>query len=315
MRTPSIFKVITQLGLAILLAMMGACSDPEPTLDAGPDAGEDAGPDAGEDAGEDASDDSSEPSPTYTFVLDSIGVPPTAAGGQAPGFDLDDQATHSIGGDACQDRHLDFISPTGQPGVDNQFVGSVIDIVRDFVPSFSPQRALQAEMQRGRLLLGVRLRDVDDLVNDDDIALDLIVVRPSSCEEDLCPLTTSIAATEGWRVHNEDVTSEVRGSISNGRLMVYAETLPVSFPVDDILVDLTIHHASFAADITSAGLRNGAFGGAVEIEETVALANSLRSGTGGLVRATLQNSADVEIEEECNGLSIGAAFAGVSATF
>ena len=297
---PSSFGIGNSLlGLVGFAAVVAGCPAPQTFPDAGGDAP--SGTDAPAIEGT-----------TYTFVLDAITTPPTAAGGQAPGFNLDGQVTY-LPGDACTSRQTDFVSPEGVMGVDNQFVGSVVGLVRQFVPTFSPQRALNGEMQRGRLLLGVRLRGVEDLANDERVAVDLMILRPSSCETDTCALTTSIAAVEAWRVYDDALATNLTGSIRRGRLEVHADALPLAFTVGELSIALTLYQASLAADVSAAGLQRGAFGGAVRIDETAALADSLRAGTGSLVVNALSDAADFSTGSECDALSLGAAFAGVTA--
>jgi len=82
------------------------------------------------------------------------------------GFDLDGEDGQGDG--PC--AHTDYAGPDGAPGVDYGFL-HVMDMIRPARPGQTIETVLASAPSQGLIRIGIRLTDVDDLENDDDVRL------------------------------------------------------------------------------------------------------------------------------------------------
>ncbi|MCO4761312.1 MAG: hypothetical protein KC502_07400 [Myxococcales bacterium] len=85
------------------------------------------------------------------------------------GFDLD--GTDTQGDGICP--HTDYVSPSGTKGVDYGFL-HVMDMIRPVRPGQTVEVVLKSAPAQGLMRIGLRLKGVDDLLEDDDVSVQIV---------------------------------------------------------------------------------------------------------------------------------------------
>jgi hypothetical protein len=314
--------------VAALCALVGmACSGregPPAEVDAGADAGEavdagfDAGTDAGgeEDAGTDAGPIDAGPltGDTYFYVLDVIDLGAEGPDGIAPGFDLDG-TTDEI----CRREDWTSPAPESMPGIDN----SLGPILADGEEQFRVREALALNVSSGRLILLARLRGVDSFEDDPRVELDVLFgVLPDGV---FAPMLTGSRYVPGQtfdldaRALDEDgmtALSQLPASIVDGRLQAGPGTLPLTVPFGTELVTLELGQVRLAVDVSEEGLSNGVVGGALDVEDTIAVLSDVDGLDAELVRTALETFADLDPQvgrNDCRSISVALVFDATTA--
>ena len=123
---------------------------------------------------------------SVTYVVSEISAPSAPDGNVAPGFNLDEKVSDGTGTATCEDLVEDFVSPTGETGVDNQFTGQLAGLLGSLA-DVDIQMTIDQQIAEGGLLLALTVNDVNSFENDSSVTLDLAIVKPASCTEDSCP--------------------------------------------------------------------------------------------------------------------------------
>jgi hypothetical protein len=139
------------------------------------------------------------PPVSVTYIVSAISAPSApSASGEAPGFNLDDKVSDGTGTATCEDLVEDFVSPTGETGVDNQFTGQLAGLLGSLA-DVNIQETIDTQIAEGGLLLALTVNDVNSFDNDSSVTLDLAIVKPASCAEDTCPPAGGVVtADQAW---------------------------------------------------------------------------------------------------------------------
>jgi hypothetical protein len=86
----------------------------------------------------------------------------------ADGLNLDGQDTETADPASCS--QIDFTSPSGEKGIDNQF-GSLLPLIESYVGTENIGQLLSTAIANGQLLIVMAIDDLDDPVNDDDVTV------------------------------------------------------------------------------------------------------------------------------------------------
>ncbi|MCB9729972.1 MAG: hypothetical protein H6744_17160 [Deltaproteobacteria bacterium] len=162
------------LALGLLLGAAACDGGGGETTDA--DASADPGP--AEVAGSPDADASSDPGPIGACgplgqprmtVIQSLRFARESESGAVWGIDIDGAVTAA--GDPTGCGRADFTSPSGQPGVDNQF--ATLAPILDELGGSSLDEPVETAIRTGELLLLVELQSVDDLVDDACLSVEI----------------------------------------------------------------------------------------------------------------------------------------------
>jgi hypothetical protein len=256
---------------------------------------------------------------TYTFVLDMMDLGHPVAGGDptiVPGFDLDGRV--SDGTDAASCRQVDYVSPHGDPGIDNQLGPAMVE-----VPDVDVTGDLERAVQRGRLILLARISHVDDLVNDDCVDFDVLFGRmpegmtaPATGVDDRFMPGQTFDVSERTLLPDGEPRFHMGGAtIVNGRVDgTSADAVPFQIPTPGgDMTELSLLRPRIAADVSESGIENGVLGGRLDVEDTIGALSPVAPPV--LVDALLRGLADLEPDERgiCQSVSAAAVFAGVPA--
>jgi hypothetical protein len=202
--------------------------------------------------------------------------------------------------------------------VDNQLGPAIVE-----VPGVDVSADLAADITRGRLLLMVRLRHVDDLVADDCVDADVLfaempagMTAPEMDESDrFMPGQTFDVSAETVAADGQPRVTFEGATITAGHLEASAEMeVPFQIPTPDgDLVELVLEDPMVAADITPDGLYDGLLGGRLDKADTI---NALSFAADPLlVDALIRGLADLDPDERgmCQSVSAAMVYAGVPA--
>jgi len=320
-------KKRTLITIATVAALLGAgCTDGEAPYESSGDPLPDPPP-MTDDAGTEPPPDPVTPpttptecvgGETYVYVLDQIDLGYATGEDETivPGFDLDGQV--SDGTDLASCRQADYTSPDGVPGIDNQLGPAIVQ-----VPGINVSDELATDIARGALLLLVRLRHVDDLVNDDCVEADVLfaempegMAAPEMADgERFMPGQTFDVAGETVFADGAPRFTFEGATITAGHLEAATETsVPFQIPTPDgTLVELTLNHPKVAADVDDSGVYNGVLGGRLDKADTI---NALSFAADPLlVDALIRGLADLDPDEagRCQSVSAAVVYEGVPA--
>lgn len=268
------------------------------------------------DTGPGASDSPASAPMSVTYIVGAITIPDMPdAMNRVPGFNLD--ATDSMDGTGvgCVAANPDYTSLTGEAGVDNLFVGSLVGTLQT-VGSINVQTSVSEQIASGALLLAMRVNDVNSFTTDTSVTLDLFLVKQGDCAGETCPVTGSVMVGQAWRQRSVAYATGVMGSITAGSLRATVPTLPLSFTASGNMINLDIQNANIGATITATGLANGQIGGGIAFAQLVSIAQMLMPA---LTEATLRGLIQADLNPRasdantCDGISVGLGFNGVSA--
>jgi hypothetical protein len=254
---------------------------------------------------------------TYTYVIHVLNIGQADPAGDpniVPGFDLDRRVSNEDDPEGC--FHLDFVSPPpdSERGVDNQWgpilasVGSSLDI----------EGSIQASIQRGELILLVRLSGVGDTRADDAITAELLEGVPASGTPTLDP-TGGLAPGQTF-VAGRSITAAT-GRIAAGRALLgfseLALAVPLMGPSSTGAVSTTMRDGELRFDVAPDELRLGVMGGALDVEETVIaiVASAPDDIPESLARSILEGQADLAPDAmgNCREISNAMVFEAVTA--
>lgn len=262
----------------------------------------------------DAPEDTPAPSGTRLAAVNTLGFTRRLDDGSVPGFNLDDRV--SDGGDRDTCGKMDYVSPDGTEGVDNQLA--------TLVPLFEGigigalEGLVQNSIKEGGLLIMLETSGVDDEIDDPSVDVTLRFGQGTPL------LGTDGLLLSGQTFHpspDAEVITVGNAKLEGGVLSggPFEAVLPVV--VFGIKYVLPLHNARLTAVPTyDGGLTDGLLGGEVAIDDLMTIANQAAAFDGSIlagVTAVLNGRGDLARNEEgvCTRLSGAFTFGAVSAFF
>lgn len=264
------------------------------------------------------------PPVSQTYIISQISIPSMPSGSEmniAPGFNLDGRVTPNPPPSSpmtCEDAFSDFISPTGEMGVDNQFTGMLASLLSS-LGDVNVQMTVDEQIASGSLLLALTVSDINSFMNDSSVMLELALVKPMGCSMETCPpMGGSVMANQMWE-RRTVIQSGVTARIENGQLRGMVDSLPLMISVGDRMIALTVRSATIGGQISMSGFTNAAIGGALRISDIVATLRSIPdfASFAETAMSLLPTYADIEPGSdpmECQAISIGIGLTGVPGT-
>jgi hypothetical protein len=172
--------------------------------------------------------------------------------------------------------HQDFVSLTGERGVDNQFY-RVVGCSRSF-QSNGMSNGFATEMLTGSWGILLTLNGVDDLRNDDSVEVGLFAnadpIQLSPNREVLGFATYAIDQDPRFR-------ARTRGRIKDGVLTTDPVDVRFHHVVNSLRLERPLRHAVLRATISEAGVLEGYLGGYAPVEEMYDVQFGFRNGKKG----------------------------------
>jgi hypothetical protein len=307
--------------LPLLLALSSCLTDAGLETDAGPTAAPPSGPPpvagwpvAPWDAAETPQPDTATAPQTKTriMVLQTLGFTRESTPGVAPGFDLDGQTTAKGDPESC--GHGDLVAPDGQPGIDNQL--AVLVPLFDLVGLGAVESLVQGAIEDGGLILLWQLDGVDDLANDDDVTVTMRIGQgvPLLGTDGLVLAGQTFAPDTDAPQYVANGARIEAGVLSAGP---FDTKLPIV--VFGVRYELRVRGARLRATVSWDGdLQDGLIGGAVPLEDLLAIATTADNADDGIL-ATVKPLLDVSgdlgkgTDGACTEMSSALTFSAVSA--
>jgi hypothetical protein len=241
----------------------------------------------------------------------------------APGFNLDGHVTEA--GDTTGCGRQDFVSPEGEPGIDNQIAMLATELEALLGGS------LQRRVDQGRVLLLLEVSDVDDFHSDACVTLGLMVgaLPDGMTEEDL------LRDADGHLAPGQEIPADPTSLDATGQPLtrvpaciregtLHAGPVPVRLKIEvglDNPIDLQLHQTLLRAGITPETISDGVLGGALNLQELAEAAEAVEDGIGTTVCSILPFFADLGEEggtcldtaSTCASISTTLVFGGVPA--
>ena len=226
--------------------------------------------------------------------------------GYVDGLDLDGIVSESGDEETC--GHGDLTNANGITGIDNQF-GKLWNTVGPALGAGSG--LLQGAINEGRVILMIELKDVDDLLNDDDVT---VSVFPAIADPIIGSFGT-IASNQTYYVNPESVLSTVAGvEIIDGELIAgpFEFSMPISILEADF--ETVVRKAKVRAKIEENGSMSGIIGFALDVDQVLEEALQTDAAEEFLaVEPIFRFNADMSLRDgECEQFSVGWAFEGTS---
>lgn len=230
------------------------------------------------------------------FALLGIDVP-EAEISTAPGFNLDGLSSTGAG-TSCVDLAADYISPSGEMGVDNAYASLVPTfgaLLADSCPPGTPAAdcvgtLLRQAQERGDFQLGIVIERLETLPNDSDVGVSL------------------------WRgrgrldVATYELIASGAGTVVSGSLRVTFPGATPEWAPADALTGAPSTRTTLAGQLTCAGLARSTIGGAWALDDIANNAEAMEPGLGDSVRSALAGSTDLDPQaapndDVCDSLS------------
>lgn len=233
------------------------------------------------------------------WVLDAVAFP-GVSDGVAPGFDLDGRVSGDADGAGC--FHADLVDPQGVEGVDNQLAVLSTDLeglVGDAIDGL-----VAGAIRDGQLLLVVRVRGVDDPLDDD--AVEVTVTRAMG--RPLVGTDGRLLAEQTLELHATADERWIGGAIRDGVVETEAAEIVLRVEILATRFDLVLHDARVRLDPAA---ESGLLGGGTPIADLVALIESTDEETlKSVAPDILAYAADLRpgTDGACADLSVGLTF-------
>jgi len=191
------------------------------------------GPSGGTDSGPSGSDSPAMAPVSQTYIVGTITIPAAPTGtamDHAPGFNLDEKVSDGSGTATCEDFQPDYINDSGETGVDNQLVGSLLGLLSSF-GDFDVQMEVDGQISSGSLILAMQVNDINSFTNDSSVTLDLFLVDAADCATSPCMLPAAgVTADQHWvQRAGMPLASGLAATIEDGVLSGGPLDLPLSF--------------------------------------------------------------------------------------
>jgi len=252
------------------------------------------------------------PPPARLAVLDQLGFTREVTPGVAPGFDLDSRQSDARDSASC--FKADYTSPDGVPGIDNQLAGLVP--LLDAFGLGAVEGLVQGSIKEGGLLVLLELAGVDDPLNDAEVDLRLRLGRGTP----LLGTDGLLLSGQTFHLHPDSADSAApNGRIEGGVLTAGPFDIRMPIVVFGVEYALPIYGTRLRAELTyDGGLKQGLLGGAVKVEDVIAIATRANMNAGGVLDAVtivLNGRGDLDQDEAgaCHAISGAFAFSAVSA--
>lgn len=233
--------------------------------------------------------------------------------GVAPGFDLDGKVSTDKDETTC--NKADLVAPDGTPGIDNQLA--------NLVPLFevagigAAEGLIQNTIKDGGLLLMLQLDEVENWWDDPSVT---VTVRAGKGVP-LLGTDGLLLSGQTFHIHPESPDSVGAGKIDHGVLTAGPFEAHLPLVVFGVRYDLTVHGAVLRCEVTADGeLRNGVFGGAVDLAELRVIGEKAAMDDASVLPAidlVFSSAPDMAIDAdgECQRVSAALSFSGVTAFF
>lgn len=224
------------------------------------------------------------PVTTRALVVTDLAFVDFASDGVADGFDLD-----GVEGNAgC--GHLDFVSPDGRAGIDNQLAG-LLPILR-MTEAAALDGLVQESVNGGLTMFLVQLSGLDGGLLGDDDAVEVHVFQGAGPQPFL-DTAGRIEPDQTFAVHPESPQNRSVAALVDGVLTTapFEMALPAHILNARFTLRAPVARAEFV--LNADGSADGIIGGAVEIESLVELANSVATSIGDLATTLLRTRADL----------------------
>lgn len=248
------------------------------------------------------------------YVFDTVSFTRLDKDGHAPGFNLDGKVSDDQDADTC--NQSDFVSPTGEQGIDNQFATLVPLIEATGISAV--EKLLQSSIENGGILLLVELEGLDDLKNDPEVTMRVRAANGSP-----------LLGTDGKLLTDQTFHVSPRDPNVNTGTAVLKDGILESKPFD---VDLPVE--VFGKDYTLEGrgarvrfrivdderIDEGVLGAGITISSVMAIAKKGAEDQGDIlpiVESLVGGKGDLAKDAAgvCQQMSAGLQFTGVSAYF
>ena len=253
-----------------------------------------------------------ESAPVMSSLVRNLRFSREAPMGVSEGFDIDSHVT--VSGDAVGCRHIDFTSPEGQPGIDNE-ISALVPIIETQAGGVTLDSILQTAINDGQLMLAIEVLGVDDPMNDACVTVRTrpLVGTPSLGTDGLVEVGQTFDAAPGGE------QSLITGAhLVNGTIDVGPAPLTVPIAILDARFTLHIQSGYMHIQMHEDGTWTGKLGGGVSIQEMtqIAMGLNIRPNLMAAVGALLASHADLApdpMTNRCTQISSTLLFESVTA--
>lgn len=249
---------------------------------------------------------------TRLYVFDSITFAREKPVGVAPGFDLDGRISDEKDKLSC--GKVDFVSPEGVKGIDNQFARLVPLIEASGLGAF--EGLLQTTIKDGGLLLMLQVQGIDDIHNDSEVHVSIRAGQGTPL------LGTDGLLLSGQTFHRSTKSPETdAGSAQIEKDILSAGPFDVQLPVVVFGKNyiLELRKARIRAKITpDGGLSEGILGGGITLTSIDAIAETAAQDQPSLmdmIHGVIGDNGDLAVAADgvCSQISAALKFSAVSA--
>lgn len=233
--------------------------------------------------------------------------------GICDGMNLDGLISTSADIDGC--RKSDFISTSGEPGIDNQFA-----VLLPALEAVGGEEGLYSAIQRvineGGVLLMIELEGLDDIENDACVAAQFsrATGRPTIGADGVLEPSQTLDRDPNFTPSRVPDSAVVNGELILGPV---ALTLPMYVSGYDLLI--TFHDTMLRFSIADDGTLSGLLAGSLDLQELFDVLDTIEDGTDILatLRRVLSTNADLAPNEEgkCQRMSIALRFEATPAFY
>lgn len=231
-----------------------------------------------------------------TLVVTDLAFVDFASPGIVDGFDLDGV----VGNAGC--GHVDFTTPDGRPGIDNQLAG-LLPILR-MTEAAALDGLVQESVNGGLTMYLVDLEGLDGGMRGDDAEVG-VRVRQGDGPRPILDTTGRIEADQTFALHPESPDNRTTARIVDGVLT--SDDFELALPAHILDARFTLHApvARMELVLNPDGSADGILGGAILIAGFIELANTVGTSIGDLATGLLRTRADLlpDADGRCTAMS------------
>jgi hypothetical protein len=198
----------------------------------------------------------------------------------------------------------DLVDAEGNEGIDNQFAKILPSI--EAVGGEAIEGLIQGAINAGELLIMLRMKHVDDLVNDECVSVEFF--RGSGAPE----VGTRDRLEAGQTFDRSDLIPPVTIEdvvIEEGKMVAGPFEIPLPIQIFEFSLELTLIRAMAHLEIEEDGSMRGFISGAISVQEIVDLSKSVENGGGQVARlvpVVVEANADLSPDEsgKCQEISV-----------